>query len=157
VIFSGWISIPLASKDTISSLTLFKPIDDVFERHYLNAQFKLTGDIHGIVEKPLEAMWDRFISNFFKLGNEAYHKVGTRMEDHLSMATQWRFVAPFLLLYMGAHDTPLELQEFVAHNLRWGEDVTESFVNRYHSLVAHLCRRVIQRVAREHKTKSKDN
>jgi hypothetical protein len=63
-------------------------IDDVFERHYLNAQFKSHGDIHGVIEKPLVSMWERFISNFFKLGDEAYHKVGTRMEAHLSVATQ---------------------------------------------------------------------
>jgi hypothetical protein len=136
--------------------TGIRPTDDVFERHYLNAQFKSNGDIHGVIEKPLEAMWERFISTFFKLGDPVYHKVGTRMEAHLSVATQWRFVVPFIRLYLGVEDTPLELQEFVTHNLRWGEDVEEIFTNRYHSIVVHQCRTTIQKKIRQLKSVDKN-
>jgi hypothetical protein len=91
------------------------------------------------------------MSNFFKLGDQVYHKVGTRMEAQLSVATQWRFVVPYIRLYMGVKDTPLDLQEFVTHNLRWGEDITETFINRYHSIIRHQCRRTIQNIIRQHK------
>lgn len=129
------------------------PIDHIFERQYLNGQFKSRGDVAAAIEKPLGDMWERFVANFFKIGDESIHKVGVRIKPDLSLATQYRFIAPFIRLYMGINAPATDILEYVVHSARLtnsevpDEDVL--FRDRYDHVIAFQTRKIISRTISE--------
>lgn len=76
--------------------------DSLYNRKFLNAQFKGKGDLHDGISNPIREIWQSVLKQEFLLGEEGFTKTGQKVAERVTVSSVKKFIHTFHRFFSGS-------------------------------------------------------
>lgn len=133
-------------RNQVKALTGIEHVpDEIFDKRYLNCQFHSgQGNIEDLLEHSLQKRWDSCFQSVLCLSSAAFTVTGQRVSPQISTETILKYVAPFVMHYVGrsslAYRIPPLIRDVISatetyHNVS-ANDIWVNILKRFYANIS---------------------